>query len=125
MMNSRIVSKISFLCDVFVTPFASYIDRKNNIYQHLQDSTQEKRENHVLGSYYFQHCPPGVPGTDCDHLKDTQEPDATEGHSPPHSAERREVCSQNHCTYASTQTLPLSGGPLYRGGSRSWPQSGA
>ena len=80
---------------------------------------------YVLGSCYFQHCPPGVTGTDSDHLKDTQEADATDGPSPPHSAERRKLCSQNHCGYASIQRLPLSRGPLYRGGSRRWPQSGA
>ena len=73
-----------------MTPFASYIDGKNDIYQHLQDPTQENRGNGVLGSCYFQHCPPGVPGTDCDHLKDTQEADATDGHSPPHSVQKEE-----------------------------------
>ena len=122
--NRRTVAKIFFLCDVFVTPFASHMERKNDIYQHLQDPTQENRENDILGSCYFQHCPPGVPGTDRDHLKDTQEADATNGHSPPHSVQKK-VCRQNHCRYASTQRLPLSGGHLYRGGPRSWPQSGA
>ena len=86
----RTVAKIFFLCDVFVTPFAGYMEQKNYIYQHLQDPTQEQRENHVLGSCYFQHCPPGAPGTDCDHLKDTQEADATDGHSPPHSVQKEE-----------------------------------
>ena len=35
-------------------------------------------------------CPSGVPGTDHDHLKDTQEADATDGHSPPHSVQKEE-----------------------------------
>ena len=90
MMNSRTVSKISFLCDVFVTPFASYMERRNYIYQHLQDPTQENRGNHVLRSFNFQRCTPGVPWTDRDHLKDTQEADASDGHSPPHSVQKEE-----------------------------------
>ena len=51
MMNSRTVSKISFLCDVFVTPFASYMERRNYIYQHLQDPTQEKRAGSSICTY--------------------------------------------------------------------------
>ena len=85
------MSKIFIACVVSVTHFAIYIDRKNDIYQHLQDPTQENRENQILGSCYFQCCPPGVPGTDRDHLKDTQEADATDGHSPPHSVQKK-VC---------------------------------
>ena len=34
--------------------------------------------------------PPGVPGTDCDHLKDTQEADAADGHSPTYSVQKEE-----------------------------------
>ena len=93
--NSRTATIISFLCDVIVTPFASYIDRKNDIYQHLQDPAQENRGNGVLRSCYFQRCPPGVPGTDRDHLKDTQEADATDEHSPPHSVQKEEKFAGN------------------------------
>ena len=89
------MSKIFIACVVAVTHFAIYIDRKNDIYQHLQDPTQENRENHILGSCYFQSFPPGVPGTGCDHLKDTQEADATDGHSPPNSVQKEEKFAAN------------------------------
>ena len=56
----------------------------------MQDPTQENRGNDVLRSFNFQHCTPGVPRTDRDHLKDTQEADATDGHSPPHSVQKEE-----------------------------------
>lgn len=88
MKNRRTVPKILYICDVFVTRGASYIDRKNNIYQHLQHPTQEDRGNDVLGSFYFERCPPGVSGADRDGLVDTQDADATNGRSPPHPVKK-------------------------------------
>ena len=98
-----------------MTPFASYIDGKNDIYQHFQDPTQGKTGNSVLGSCYFQCCTPGVPGTDCDHLKDTQEADAADGHSPPHSVQKEEkFAAKITADLLPPNTAIVSGTPLQR-----------
>ena len=88
MTNSRTVSQIFFLCFVFVTQFAIYIERILGIYQHLERPAQAHRGKNVLGSFCLKHCPPGILGADHDHLKDTQEADAPHGHSPPHSVKK-------------------------------------
>ncbi|KAI5182498.1 Myocyte-Specific Enhancer Factor 2B [Manis pentadactyla] len=65
-----------------------YIDGEDDIYQHLQNPTQDKTGGDVLGGFYFELCPPGGPGADGDGLEDTQEANAANGHSPAHSVKK-------------------------------------
>ena len=108
MTNRRTVSKVFLICDVFGTQRASYIHRKNDIYQHLQHPTQENRRDNVLGSFHFKLCPPGS-GADCDGLVDAQDAGATNGYSPPHSVKKQEKFAFKITAAVSTQMLPWSG----------------
>ena len=60
------------------------INRDRNIEHHVQDPAEDTEGAQVPGSFSLKLCPPGVPGTDHDHLKDTQDAGGANGHIPAH-----------------------------------------
>ena len=66
---------------------------------------KEHIELNVLGRFHLELCPPGVPGTEHDHLKDTREAGGAKRHTPAHAL------NLEHSLYSKSLRMSFSAKP--------------